>query len=781
MKLPLTLLAAAAALAPCLAADQTWPSSIDELEDIMFLTAGYRKRTFTDSVIPCDKSPNTAGRINAAEWIRTAFHDMATADTYNGIGGLDASLQFEIGRSENIGPAFETTFIFLQAFLSVRSSISDLLALSMYTAVRACGGPIVPIRAGRIDATESGATGVPVPENPTQTFVAQFLRMGFNTSEMIELTACGHTIGGVHAAQFPLIVAPGTAKNEYALFDDGTQAQTKFDHGVARDYVLGNTTNPMAVGISKANGRDSDARVFAVDKNVTIKALANPVVFHDRCKVVLQQMIDVVPPTVKLTDPIQPYEIKPVNPQLTLVAPGTTLSFTGEIRVRTTVRAADKISSVKLVYKNRDGEAGGSITTTSAGTASGFDDSFTFYKFAASIDSTKSISSFTVEVAVTGGTTETHDNNGKGYPVEDSVILQSPQSCLELFTDADNNRTLTIVAAKRTAVTGTPAVDLASLKARTGGLVVPLLTHSSLPMTAGKSYGPYTLYSVTTKIGSTLSLRATFDVTLGTAKDIFKRTSNLPNGCVPFESDTSTSPPTSASTAPPTTSQPSSTTVSPPTSTSTTPPQSTGWALLGCYTDSTTARTLPYIASPAGGSAVLTNALCQSTCKSQGYVLAGTEYSGECYCGNYISSTAKPATSGCDMACHGDAAEKCGGSDRLTLYGFDGAEAAVAPVPKSKESVDEYTYQGCYVDSRDARVLNSASLANDKLTLEVCAAFCKEGGFKVFGAEYGRECWCGAALGAATKVGEEQCNQSCGGDGTEACGQGDRLSVYVKA
>ncbi|ELR07035.1 hypothetical protein VC83_06745 [Pseudogymnoascus destructans] len=774
MKLSLTLLAAAAALTPCLAANPTWPSSVDELEDIMFLTAGYRKRTFADSVIPCEKSPTTAGRINAAEWIRSAFHDMATADTYNGIGGLDASLQFETGRRENNGPAFESTLIFLQAFLSVRSSISDLLALSMYTAVRACGGPIVPIRTGRIDATEGGATGVPIPQNPTQTFVAQFARMGFNTSEMIELIACGHTIGGVHAGLSPLINAPGTAKNDYALFDDATQAQSKFDHGIARDYVLGNTTNPLVVGISKANGRDSDGRIFRVDKDVTIKTLANPVVFHDRCKVVLQQMIDVVPPTVNLTGPIQPYEIKPVNPQLNLVAPGTTLSFTGEIRVRTTVRAADKISSVKLVYKNRDGEAGGSITTTFVGTASGFDDSFTFYKFAASIDSTKSISSFTVKVAVAGGTTETHDNNGKGYPVEDSVILQSPQSCLEIFTDADNNRTLTIVAAKRTAVTGTPAVDLASLKARTGGLVVPIITHSPLPMTAGKSYGPYTFYSVTTKIGSTLSLRATFDITLGTAKDVFKRTSNLPDGCVPFGSDTSTS------TAPPTTSQQSSTTVSPPISTLPTPPQSSGWAFLGCYTDATTSRTLPYMASPAGGPTALTNALCQSTCQSQGYVLAGTEYSGECHCGNYISSTARPATSGCDMACHGDAAEKCGGANRLSLYGFGRAKAEVALVPKSKKTVEGYEYQGCYVDSREARVLSGSALVNDALTLEKCAAFCKEAKFNVFGAEYGGECWCGAALGATTKVGEEQCNQPCGGDRAEACGQGNRLSVYLK-
>lgn len=302
-------------------------------------------------------------------------------------------------------------------------------------------------------------------------------------------------------------------------------------------------------------------------------------------------------------------------------------------------------------------------------------------------------------------------------------------------------------------------------------------------MTAGESYGPYTLYSVTTKIGSTLSLRATFDVTLGTTKDVFKRTSGLPNSCAPFgeNTSTSTSPSTSTSTAPPTTSVPSSTTVSPPTSTSTTPPQSTGWALLGCYTDAIASRTLPYIASPAGGSAALTNALCQSTCQSLGYVLAGTEYSGECYCGNYVSSTTAPATSGCDMACHGDAAENCGGSDRLNLYGFKGATAVVAPVPESKEKVDGFTYKGCYVDSRDARVLSGAELATDDLTLEKCAAFCDDAGFKVFGTEYGRECWCGAALGATTEVGDEQCDQPCGGDASEACGQGDRLSVYEKA
>jgi hypothetical protein len=379
MRFSISSLSTLSLLSQCLAAAPTWPASTDEIEDIMFLTAGYRSRAFADLVTPCSKSPNMPGRINAAEWIRSGFHDMATADVTSGVvvGGLDASLMFETGRSENSGPAFTTTFIFLQQYFSVRASIADLLALSMYTAVRACGGPVVPVRGGRIDATAAGALGVPMPENPTLTFVAQFARMGFNRSEMIDATACGHTIGGVHSAQNPLIVPVGTATNEYALFDDPTQAQSTFNNKVATEFILGNTTNPLVVGISKTNGRNSDFRVFAVDGNATINSLTDPAVFARRCAIILQKIIDTVPAGVSLSAAIEPYEVKPVNPQLTLLAGGASLKFSGEIRVRTTVRAASQIASVQLVYKNRSGGAGGTIATAVVGTGTGFDDSFT--------------------------------------------------------------------------------------------------------------------------------------------------------------------------------------------------------------------------------------------------------------------------------------------------------------------------------------------------------------------------------------------------------------------
>src|ERR1700728_4280317 len=97
-----------ACVALCRAATTTWPSSTDVLEDIMFLNSGYRESGFAVAVTPCDFSAAGPGRITAAEWIRTAFHDMASGDIYDGTGGVDASIMFETDRSENIGAAFNS-------------------------------------------------------------------------------------------------------------------------------------------------------------------------------------------------------------------------------------------------------------------------------------------------------------------------------------------------------------------------------------------------------------------------------------------------------------------------------------------------------------------------------------------------------------------------------------------------------------------------------------------------------------------------------------------------
>src|SRR5436305_7847960 len=56
-----------------------------------------------------------------------------------------------------------------------------------------------------------------------------------------------------------------------------------------------------------------------------------------------------------------------------------------------------------------------------------------------------SISAFKVLITLIGGATELHDNNGVGFPVQDTIMLQSPESCLVPTVNGGQN--LTVVAA----------------------------------------------------------------------------------------------------------------------------------------------------------------------------------------------------------------------------------------------------------------------------------------------------------------------------------------------
>ena len=289
-------------------------------------------------------------------------------------GGIDASLAFELNDGENVGEGFNSSFVTYSGFFNSRLPAADLVALGVYASVRSCGGPVIPMRGGRVDATAAGPMGVPQPQNGAGIFANQFARMGFNNSAMIQMTACGHTLGGVHAGDFPQIVAPGTVPNDFQLFD----STEEWDSLIASRYVNGPDTDPLAVGISVASGRNSDFAVFNIDKNVTIKTMTTTDAFNSKCKAILQQMIEVVDPTlVTLSDLIVPYEVKPSGLQLTLLSGGTQLQFSGDIRVRTTSRSAASITGVQLIYTDRNGNANaGTITATDAGSASGFDDSF---------------------------------------------------------------------------------------------------------------------------------------------------------------------------------------------------------------------------------------------------------------------------------------------------------------------------------------------------------------------------------------------------------------------
>ncbi|KIV88626.1 hypothetical protein PV10_08293 [Exophiala mesophila] len=432
----------------------TWPSSFDELEDIKYLHDGYMSRGFAYGVTPCSFA-RTQGRSVAAGFLRTAFHDMASADVAAGTGGLDASIGFELAgqfASANIGPGFNNTMVYYSRFFNSQASMSDLIALGVYTAVRSCGGPVVETRSGRVDATQAGPVGVPDVRDSGPVLGAAFRRMGISQEESIQLVACGHTLGGVHSTEFPAIVPSNSSVLRTADFDS---TNSTYDNKIVTEYLSGTTKNPLVIGPDVA--ARSDFHLFNSDRNVTVTKLQDPAVYQTTCSQVLQKMLDTVPRGVVLTDAISPYDVKPYGLQLNVVDSGDELSFTGQVRIRTNDLAKANIQKVELQYKTRDGSDGGLISTNATGDANGIDDSFSFYGFDTKIPANSAISSFTVVVTLNSGGTKVFDNNGKGYPVSDAIFAQTANSALTAASGTGVQK-LNIVAAVRN---GQSPTDLA--------------------------------------------------------------------------------------------------------------------------------------------------------------------------------------------------------------------------------------------------------------------------------------------------------------------------------
>lgn len=226
------------------------------------------------------------------------------------------------------------------------------------------------------------------------------------------------------------------------------------------------------------------------------------------------------------------------------------------------------------------------------------------------------------------------------------------------------------------------------------------------------------------------------------------------------------------------------------TSATATPQQSVpaGWTSLGCYTDAVGARTL---ANPQYLGGPMTWELCTSACKTSSYLYAGVEYAGECYCGAAIGGSGGPApdgSTGCTMACNGNAGQICGGSNRLTMFQYNAtattsstsATATSSQPPASLPS--GWLYRGCYIDNVNGRILSNQLPDSSALTTESCVASCIGKGYSISGTQYGVQCFCDNFLrngGVLTTDGD--CNTPCAGNSTQKCGGGNRFSIYSNA
>ncbi|GJP56398.1 hypothetical protein CLOM_g15461 [Closterium sp. NIES-68] len=139
-------------------------------------------------------------RAKAPGALRIVFHDAGTYDLATNTGGMNGSVRFELQRPENDGlkrtiKVLEKVRLELGPLAKV-VSWADLMAVAGAHAVESCGGPHIPVRMGRKDA--SG----PDPENrmPAETLnakevAASFKTKGFSLQETVCLLGA-HTLGG---------------------------------------------------------------------------------------------------------------------------------------------------------------------------------------------------------------------------------------------------------------------------------------------------------------------------------------------------------------------------------------------------------------------------------------------------------------------------------------------------------------------------------------------------------------------------------------------------------
>jgi hypothetical protein len=112
------------------------------------------------------------------------------------------------------------------------------------------------------------------------------------------------------------------------------------------------------------------------------------------------------------------------------------------------------------------------------------------------------------------------------------------------------------------------------------------------------------------------------------------------------------------------------------TTVSATETSTTGWTYLGCYSDSTSTRALTGVQFADLGIGKVTSTGYIDYCGNAGFSFAGTEYAGQCFCGNKMEGSSKIAADKCDMKCEGDASQICVGSSALSVYETASAAAS---------------------------------------------------------------------------------------------------------
>ncbi|ESZ91631.1 hypothetical protein SBOR_7993 [Sclerotinia borealis F-4128] len=452
---------------------------MEEMEHVWVDNDGTNSNGFLKDVSPClnyASGSSNQGRQTSAQWVRFAFHDFVTADAATGTGGMDASLGFESNRGENHGPFVNDSLTLFKPTVSAYLSMSDNAALAVVAAVAKCGGSDsgINLRVGRIDATSAGPAGVPGPPTDLNKTLAQFAASGFDASDTIALTACGHSLGRVHNSDTAIVVNSSfVSPTNLDGGDPFDSTPGVFDPNNINEYLngTGNLGGPLCTAANVAFR--SDYRLYISDNNATVQSMSEETAFQSRCNSLFEKMIDVVPSTVTLSDAVQPMEWKAVDVMMDVSSAGN-VSISGLIRnLYTTTQPPDTVS-----YTTTSSTTAKSSTATSSkksGSGTSVFGSTTYWPFNSTIAS---------------GTTSLSFNN-VSYPINDNIFVLPAQSSFDSKTGS-----LVVKSAALTSASGDGDMTAVFyVPTDQEGTISPKIVHKNVTMTSFGTAGAYTLYS----------------------------------------------------------------------------------------------------------------------------------------------------------------------------------------------------------------------------------------------------------------------------------------------
>jgi L-ascorbate peroxidase len=141
----------------------------------------------------------------APAFLRLAFHDAGTYDVKTHTGGAGGAIHLaaELSRGENAG--WGSTCVGLLNDVKGRFpeiSWADLVAIGGAAAVAKCGGPVIEVGIGRIDATEPAPEHrLPTSDEGAARLKAHFGGMGLGPRDLVALSG-GHTLGKANGRPF---------------------------------------------------------------------------------------------------------------------------------------------------------------------------------------------------------------------------------------------------------------------------------------------------------------------------------------------------------------------------------------------------------------------------------------------------------------------------------------------------------------------------------------------------------------------------------------------------